>query len=882
MTVGFAGFVNTWGPSFNASQHKGQAEAIAQGENRILSLGSEAMQAMWTGTLISTVAQVVTGPFYSIAQFFQVVFNPFITVPLTFLASFVKERLYESTISFKASAATQYFTIGTEEAKERIPGTVTLNVEGVDRHFLLGQNLNWWVRRTHPKEDGQRYWIKEMGDSVPFSENTVLIQNGNKISNAILSDEPNIKNHIWLEVNHQRECFELGDEVTKPILGTVTVDNKEYSIIPTNEKEFFRYAKIEAPEQTLHYETGKEIDAPQEGSYTFVIGGEEKHFASAKRVKKEALGFSGWLNSTTKSLTGYSFIPTRLSKTSSNALRLVNEHFSSVIQVATLVSAATLISFGHVAMGAGVISALGYEYLNNDLGVIPHNISLFMERWMPTLSMVGLLIVGTPFAQVTAGITLLLTIPSVQLFLHHKIAAVVRSIFVPIGEPLMDWFASETIRNKKSDFDMELFRNHPTLEDFDAPLIQRKDLNATEMREILETNFVKKDNFWQGYEVNPAALTKNVEPLLKLEEDRNFDILLTLWEEHKGAFSDPTFYQNTLMRLQDDDRFIAFLQKKFPHAERLQFKYDPNQEKTREMAWEEFKESIKDEIEGYVQQLVEKEGQTKEQFILNWVETQFRFFVDKIKTQAKPVGERVDLQHAIDNTSKIIPLIEKGHVPEILRQLAIEGGDYCSLALKRITGEILRGLSSSLREEVEADLSPNERFERKFLESFQVNRDYAIQCAHGIMLKIVRGDPRFERFIQDVHLYEAVSSLLKRNFYPMTEEELGKFSLSQLLLTETALLPMRVILQFLLQDHMDAEMERIGSYQDGMKNHFVDYLREWVQKSDHLQQNEKQELLIGPLSDSLENMADSDMYKKWHLLMLVIHGIVRKSEKKTA
>ena len=65
-------------------------------------------------------------------------------------------------------------------------------------------------------------------------------------------------------------------------------------------------------------------------------------------------------------------------------------------------------------MAIGAFAAVAYEWLDHDLGIIPQKVSLFMEKWMPALSMVGLLLVGSFMSQAMAGISLLFMIPEAE------------------------------------------------------------------------------------------------------------------------------------------------------------------------------------------------------------------------------------------------------------------------------------------------------------------------------------------------------------------------------------------------------------------------------------------------------------------------------------
>ncbi|MCI0617055.1 hypothetical protein L0244_29105, partial [bacterium] len=212
---------------------------------------------------------------------------------------------------------------------------------------------------------------------------------------------------------------------------------------------------------------------------------------------------------------------------------------------------------------------------------------------------------------------------------------------------------------------------------------------------------------------------------------------------------------------------------------------------------------------------------------------------------------------------------------DALLKLAVEGGDYCSLAMWRASGEILQGFIAPLLQEIEEGLAPNELFEHQVIQEFQKARLRAIQGFYQQVASLLKDKEQFQDVADDIHLYMAISRAMKRGFYPMTQEEMDDFSMAELLFTETMLLPLRIGLQKEFEKRIPYAMNTLGiDPQNPMRNRCLDYLRAWVQENPRLTDQEKNVLLNSDLS--LGNIVDANFYPKWHRLMLTIVGIYRK------
>lgn len=948
--VAISGFVNTWAPAFSSTLQRVDVRNIRQGGNDLLAAFPLALQATFASSVMASVAAAVAGPFALLARFFQILFSPFISFPLAIISCAAKEGFYEESVKASAAVTTQFFVASQEGSPEQIRGTVTLQVDGVERHFILDGRIDWYVEST-VEVDGARHWFHELADGEIFNDQCREVEiNGRRVQ-VKLECEAGQKKFIEQEQNGVKHYFELGAEVAAPIRGTITVrtpiDQMDWRN-PVWERHYFlntvpnetpNCTKIKSTQQTFYYDTGEEISSPEPGSRTFIINGVARHFASATCVRSPSSGLSTGLNAITDKLFGVSLLPTRLSAFAATALSLVNQYMSEVVRIALIVSGLGFLYFGATAMAAGALAAVVYETLDHDLGIIPHKVSLFMEEWMPMLSSVGLLIVGSIYSQVLAAASLAMMIPSVQLWVHEKVSALTRKAMIEVADSLISWFAArqgDERRPRQIDELLASLRAAPSLEECHAPFEQRKGMAFTEINEILNG----EDN---GYELNPAGLTKEFKPVLQLAENRDFNILMRLWDERADRWiqSYPLF----LNQLADDEKFIKILKARIPGARSFFFEYDPtNHHQNRTQQYAAAQTQYRQDVEAWITTLAEEQNISKEQFVVNFVRSQLQAYVEKLSGTRPIEGERWLLEDTIEDTSKIIPLLLDPNTTALdiessLRKLAIEAGDYCALGMQRASREVLESFTEPLILQQFDQMPPNERFEKETLWEFQRARLRAIQGFYSEATSFLRGKEQFRSTADDIHLYTFASTALKQGFYPLAPEETYRLSIPHLLFSDTLLFPFKRILmeefmervpenmnamsidrrnwfdggplsdgrgrqlyvdtdgRMLYQDNqgqeqyvldMDGEVEyhdyrtapngqsRAELRLEAPHNRTLNYLRSWVQTNSQLTDLEKEQLLGGPFAQNNDQLRDLGNPPKWNRLFLNILGIYRK------
>ncbi len=670
MTQGITGFLQTWGPSIQSTDHCVEWRNIRQGGHEgVLLVTVLSAQAMWAGSLMAEVAAVVSGPLYAIAQFFRIVFFPLISFPLSLISCGVKSGFYSGSVKATAAASTKYYIQGDLAPKnESSPGTVTLLVDGVTRHFLLGRGYN-----TPTVEiDGKTYYYTRLRDGDERNDQCREITlKGERV--WVRLNETYFRKKALIEVveDGRPTYYDLEKEVPEPIQRTksacdwTTGQYENYLLKEVSKDEFLgvselKRVQIDSDEQPLYFELGREIDAPENGSYSFTINGAERHFATAQYVQRENGRFASGINAISNHWLGFSLLPDRFSRITTRALTFVNENLNRIIRAAILVAGAVFLYFGHMAMALGAILPVVYEYLDHDLGIIPHKVSLFMERWMPTVALAGLLIVGSGLTQIYAGVGLLLEIPAVKSFFHQKVATAVRHVLLSYVEPFALWalrkFGVEE-RPKAIDEMIAEINAFPRPEEFDAPYSDRKTMSAGEINEILSAGDDK------GFELNPAILTKNVEPSLPFEEDSNFSQLIEFWDQLGKPYweSQYSFLIRGEHGLANDQRFmVEFLQKRFPEAEEFQFKSDRNVSETKngEQRNEAFRRH-EEQVDGWITKLAEEEGISKEEWVANYLRAQLQHYVDRLQGKKALEGRQKHLRNAMQNTARILPFLQK-------------------------------------------------------------------------------------------------------------------------------------------------------------------------------------------------------------------------------
>ncbi len=927
MTQSVVSFMSTWAPTYQSTINRDLAANIQRGGNNSLSAGALGQQAIWASPILGLVAKAVSGPLALIARLFQIAFSFFIGYPLAIISAAVRENTYEGSLSVKAEIKERYFKRRAVELREAIQGTVTVIIDGEERHFLQGEDVTGVVENTFEIEkDGKKSWYltRPLFRGSPFSPGEsatdpgveTVMKQGVRTNVKLLREVDNQPKYDIVETkNGKTSYYLLGQEVAEPVLGT------DFEVDRFRQTHYFPLMEVNSPDEatltikanntTLHYNTGVEIDQPRPGSKSFVIDGKKRHFASASHVKDPFIGLSGAINVPAKRFLSMSPLPTRLGKRTKEVLTFVHRHFSNVIRATIFVAGLIFAYLGSMAMAAGILVAVVYQYLDHDLGIIPLKMSLFMEQYMPVVSNVGMLIAGSIFFKIFAGISLLMYIPSVNLWMQYTTSKLSRKLIAPSMQMLVKAFTGgrESLSSERTQELVKTINEAPTLEEFDAPFSPPSKIEAKQIREILDAE-PKEDAF------NPAFMTKDLGMDCKLRKESDFGFLLTAWDKIGKNGKWLRGYKELLKRLADDDRFIEHLKgmKNFAHIQ---------------------KESPLSDFEEAIAFLAKEKNVSPEQFTANWVRQELAYFVKKLQGGGEREGETRLLYGAMESVAKIIPFLKDPGVSQIdlediLKNLGIEGGRYCNLGAKRAADASLRGFIFKTIQEQEQGLDFSTRFKRETFRKLYEERLRLFQEGFHIITEGLRTLPQFKNIASDIHLYDAFYEVFKRTLFPISKDEILRYSIGQIWDHEGIFLIIRhhFLLEYQrkLDDYLahlakvpEPERSRyysehpdaLSKYSEGERNQWIsavekgvgtkgipdevreairvriagpdrvlDYLRLWVQKNGHLKPAEKEELLGGVLRNTVESIADHHFSKQRWRLYLYTLGIFKRRPKK--
>jgi hypothetical protein len=875
MTADISGFINTWTPSFYSINERIQVRNITQGGNHTLSALPQGLQTMWAGSIMAEVAAVTAGPLYAIAQLFRALFHPVISLPLSIGSCLVKERFYESSVHSQVVEQTKYYRFELAAQPSPVPGTVSILVEGEIRHFTLGRNCDWDMMDTIEAEvEGRRgrFYFRELRNEEPFTENCREIELDGQRVRVLLESKYELP-FVKIEIGEISHSYHLEKEVPQAIQGTFSFGNGLHYQLTEILQQEPNCLQLKVPPQEFHYETGAEIDAPTENSRSFSINGQLKHFSSAKFCDRPVMGVSGVLNRIPYLPIEF---PTRLNRFTVEVLEFVSQHMSHIARMALVVAGAVFAYFGHLNMAFGTLLPVSYEYLNHELGWIPRKVSLFMEEWLPVISMVGLLLVGSFSSQVIAATTLASMIPSVNLWLHQKVAKGVRAVFFEAGEQIVTAFFDGMRRERYRDI-VEKGKKYPALEKCDAPL-SKKEFNAEEIRAILDE---------ENNEIDTAHLTKDYKLPLNFEKNFNFDELMRLWDEVGARWSDPNHYSLLLKKAVDDKRFILFIQNRFPEAKR--FFYQENWRLNRADQLQEERElriAHRQQFDAWIGILAEENGSpSKQEYLAHWAREQLQCYIGKIEGTRPIEGEQRLLKGAIENTAMILPFLLKPETDaitkeDVLLNLAIEGGDYCALGMRRASYASLQTFIEPNR--VYGD-DPQLAFENEVLFTLQKQREWYIERGFQYFIQKFSKHEQLQDSAPDVHLNSALSRVFKRGFSPLDEEEMKEFSLTELVINQSIGLYFQALMLEKYPQDIPGIIHRLQIVPGNVRrNRVLEYLRAWVQGNQRLSNEEKEDLLEGALLNDDEHLADAENYPKWNRLMLRILGVLKEKEREPA
>lgn len=510
----------------------------------------------------------------------------------------------------------------------------------------------------------------------------------------------------------------------------------------------------------------------------------------------------------------FSFVkcPNKLGERSVALFNFLSEHTGDILRGAMFAASLGLIILGQAAYGGAVIAALAYETIDR-MGLVPRRISLFIEIYMPTLSLAGMLIGGTALVRLMSAFMLPTQIDlSVSTWLHQKVDSAVRSIIRLEG---------------------------PSLKEIDAPVIVKREMTYQEIMEIL-------DGVSDHYEINPSHCSKPLPDLKDLPTDFDFDKYLV----HFEGIDWSSKYADIKNKMKDDDRFIDFLFKNYPKIK---------------------KEDLRNNIEKYILELAAKAHLSSEEYAKRWMKEQMVQLVSLIKGETRIKGLQQDLDEAIGDCARILPHLsslnplnrhEEVELEDALMKLAIEGGDYCSRGIKRACNELLRGILQSEFHQAGREEDPIREFERRINQSLQNQRHRIIQSKHQEQAEKMKMPAVLSN---DTHGFD-IFRLYSLGFYPLTPNERYRIGFAELSFWEFYSIYRAEMIQRYRKE-LDLAVKDVG------EAHFGIYIRQIINENPLLSNQQKEEILE---AFTHGKWTTEETLERFHRLLFVRLGVLRK------
>lgn len=490
-----------------------------------------------------------------------------------------------------------------------------------------------------------------------------------------------------------------------------------------------------------------------------------------------------------------SWLPSKLDAARVKLFTAISDNTTALTTGAMLTATVALPFFGMGALAAGLTIPIAFQALES-AEMVPTDVSLFLEKYMPTLSNVAMIAGGGPISQLIAVASIGGSIPVVSDYLQKK------------GEDLVLRFVSIP---------------GPTLDEIDAEWQLNEDLTYQEILYIIENSEPYL------YKINPAHCSKQASFDLEIPEDRNFQGFLERIQEIDWEKRYPLLKR----AFRDDDRFIAVIRKKFPQSSNIDF-------------------------EQHLEALAGECNQTKEQFLASKLKEQMQILVEFLTNKRTPTGFLNDMQDAIDLAAQILPYLNKLNIEnplerveleDLLLKLAIEGGEYCARGIKRAFSEIAFGTvykdAHNSDPEKSFILSIRQTLQllrQQIMQSnFQQAVDLMVQFGKEGKVKLTRSDATATdestaAIVQDIHMMDIFRQYSTLGFYPITQNERDRFTATDTFNWKTQG-AIRVGLYEIYKSQLNDAIDIVGELQ------FANYIREKITSLEQLTEDQKEQLI---------------------------------------
>ncbi|MBS0655385.1 MAG: hypothetical protein JSR46_06400 [Verrucomicrobia bacterium] len=519
-------------------------------------------------------------------------------------------------------------------------------------------------------------------------------------------------------------------------------------------------------------------------------------------------------------------LPSKISETSVKVFSFFADNSNILTGGAIVVGAIAAPFIGMGSLVAGIGLPLAFRALEA-ANLVPEKVSICVEKYMPSVANASLLVGGTLFSQVMAFAALTSGIPGVSAYVQKRIEKIVNK-FVSAG---------------------------PTLEEIDAPWNVCEDLSYNMILYILEND--DKDLF----KINPAACSKFSHIGAVFPESRDFKLFYEVF--NKIDWRDRCHLLKPAFR--DDDRFLDLLRERFPGHEPPHYRahFEEYLEKIMTVSQEDY----------FAGQLIE----------------QMKIFVAVLCGERPVEGSIQDLEESRDAAAKILGFVQSQPegsraVEDILIKLAIEGGEYCARALRRVTDEILSGI---LADGIPGLKDPMKSYEFKVRKRLEFLRKQIMQGAYlkmcEIMVRLAKEgngvwvskvsqttDEHAVAIAQDVHTSDLFETDFALGFYPLLDHVRNQFGALNLP-SWMSYSSVRQGMYTSYYSQLDQSIHEVGEI------HFAIYMRQKIGELKLLSGQQK-ELLIDKMVDYSNGEKTMSGFRRLFFVMQGILTVVKESE----
>jgi len=523
-------------------------------------------------------------------------------------------------------------------------------------------------------------------------------------------------------------------------------------------------------------------------------------------------------------------LPEKLSARQIKIANFVVDNLGNYIQAAIAASAIAIIILGNAPYGLCFFGAVGYNYIDRK-GYVPRQIRVVVEKCMPTITLVGMILTGTILTRIISSFVLL----------SHS------SSMMPKG------YSHIPLKIVDSIFRSLIISWGPSIAELEAPVKKRENMDYSEVMDILNDKVKLK--------VNPAHC---VEPIVNedlLPKDHNFNNLLTIF----NSIDWKSKHQLILGKLANDNRFVDMLIQKYGVVEETALTRNEVRKNFKTyLSWlvkQETHSTSKSATASSSSKVADDEHPTEDaikDYIIKWTREQLVEFVKVLTLKKRTTGSELELNQTIKDCSIFLPFLEGLKDPkdkeDYILRIAVEAGNYCGTGQKRglidlktdmFTALNMKGYDKETPPPFETRLRQKlsefrkNQIDRYFYWVTRIFENHKHMQPGSAKTVTAALDKAYDAFKDDVHTHDGISSFTSYGFYPQSQNDKENFSLWHYFMWKFQMLNLEMFFyypyQFTLSDALDDKEVIIqDDFRDHVRNVMIPGIKGAtdVQKSD--------------------------------------------------